>query len=303
MKIDLIQNFATGQITDAQIYKGKLPDQALTGKIESIIQNDDLVLRDLGYFKIESLKSIDRAEAYFITRFPSHVKVYLNREDEKPTDLATYLNKRYNNASAIDLKVWISAERLEVRLVAYKVPKEILEERRRKAHKAAKEMGRILSKEKLALLGYSLFITNIPAEILTVDVIGTVYRLRWEIELIFKTWKSQLRIDVLDGLCRYRILCLIWSRLCMVILVAHITAGFQNLAKKLYGELSPIKLVNYLLRNGTLCKAIQTQSLSELEKRMIQDIKRRLFKETRGRTTMREKVINFESYYEHVKCT
>ena len=303
MKIDLIHNFSTGQIADAQIYEGKRPDQALSGKIESLIRKTDLVIRDLGYFKIESLQTIIKLGAYFLSRFPSHVKVYLHPDDENPIDLATYLKKHYKHASAIDLKVWISAKRLEVRLVAYRAPKDIVAERKRKAHKAASERGRTLSKEKLALLEFSLFITNIPAEMVSIEVIGTIYRLRWEIELIFKVWKSHLKIDVLEGICLERILCLIWSRLCMVMLVAYITAGFVNLAKKLCeGELSPGKLIGYLLRNGTLCKALQTHTLDGLESRMTQDMPRRLLKEKRNRVSMRERIMVSESYYEWVAC-
>ncbi len=299
MKIDLIHNFTTGQIAELQIYEGKLPDQALTGKIEKIIEANDLFLRDLGYFKIQSLKNIDESKAYFLTRFPAHVKVYLNPDDKDPIDLATYLSKHFKEFSAIDLNVWISEERLQVRLIAYRVPKDISADRRRKAHKEAKGRGRTLSKEKLAQMDFSLFVTNIPANILSVKVIGTVYRLRWEIELIFKTWKSQLKIDVLQGVCLQRILCLIWGRLCMVILIAHITAGFLNLAKRLIeAELSQIKLVNYLIRNGSLCKAVQSQTLQNLEMKIILDLPRRLIKDKRSRKTMRQQTIESRSYYE-----
>jgi hypothetical protein len=303
MKIDLIHNFATGEIQDAQIYEGKRPDQALAGKIESVVKKGDLVIRDLGYFKIESLKAINKAKACFLTRFPSHIKVYLNFDDKEPVDLATYLNEHYRNSPVIDLQVWISAERLKTRLVAYRMPEEVVAERRRKAHKAAKKMGRTLSKEKLALLHFSLFITNISVDMVSAEVIGTIYRLRWEIELIFKVWKSHLKIDVLCGLCLHRVLCLVWSRLCMIILVAHITAGCFNLAKKLCkGELSPTKLIGYLLRNDTLIKAIQTQTLQVLEKRIAKDMFRRLIKDKRNRTTMRQRVIESESYYEWGYC-
>lgn len=303
MKIDLIHNFTTGKIEEAQIYEGKLPDQALAGKVESIVSEGDLIIRDLGYFKIESLKTIDKEKAFFLTRFPSHVKVYLKYSDKEPVDLATYLTKHYKTSSIINLKVWVSAERLEVRLVAYKMPERIVVERRRKAHKSAKERGRVLSKEKLALLNFSLFVSNIPIEMVSTEVMGTIYRLRWEIELIFKMWKSHLKIDVLRGLCLQRILCLIWSRLCMVILLAHITACFLNLAEKLCnGELSPTKLIMYLLRNDTLLKAIQTQTLQELENRMAKDMQKRLIKDKRSRATMRQRAITSESYYEWCDC-
>ncbi|MFI5344249.1 MAG: transposase, partial [Chlamydiales bacterium] len=133
-------------------------------------------------------------------------------------------------------------------------------------------------------------------------IIGTVYRLRWEIELIFKQWKSLLKIDVLKGVCRYRVEALIWSRLCMVIIVGSITSTFMNLAKKyLNRELSPEKLIKYLMRNSRLCEAVKFGDVENFVNKMIQDLKR-LLKEKRSRTTMRERVICFKSYYEWGEC-
>jgi hypothetical protein len=299
IKIDLIHNFATGQIVDATIHKGKLPDQALSDKIVQKLNVGDLVLRDLGYFKIEALKTIMARGAFFITRFPPHVKVYLNPNDEKSVSLALHINKNYKKSSIIDLKVWISDERLEVRMIVYRLPKDIVEKRRRKANKSAKEMGRTTSKEKHALLDFSIFVCNIPIEMISAETIGTIYRLRWEIELIFKIWKSQLKIDLLEGVRYQRIQCLVWSRLCMVVIVAHITAGFFDVAEKFCkGELSPTKLVDYLLRNNCLCQAIRDETLKEFERQITQDIPKRLLKEKRTRTTMRQRSINSEPYYE-----
>jgi hypothetical protein len=303
VKIDLIHNLAIGSTTDAQIYEGKRPDQALTGRILKIIKKGDLVLRDLGYFKIEVFQRIAKLAAFFLTRFPSHVTVYLNKEDKEPINLAMHLDKYYNYSAAISINVWVGAERLPVRLVAYRVPKSIQNERLRKARKCAKEMGRTLSKAKLDLLQFSLFITNIPEELVSTKMIGTIYRLRWEIELIFKQWKSLLKIDVLKGVCRYRVEALIWGRLCMAVLVAAITATFMNLANKYCaGELSPTKMIEYLIRNGKLCEAVKQQKIENLEKEIIQDMKKRLLKSKRSRLTMREKTIGFEAYYELGIC-
>jgi hypothetical protein len=303
MKIDLIHNFTTGKIAETQICKGKQPDQALSEKILTIVRKGDLVIRDLGYFKIEILKGIDNVGAYFLTRFPSHLKVYLNPNDEHPVDLAKYLDEYHTHASVIELKVWISDMRFEVRLVAYRVPNDVVNKRLRKANKLAKEMGRTLSNEKRALQKFSVFVTNIPMDMVSAKEIGTIYRLRWEIELIFKTWKSDLKIDILEGICLQRVLCLIWGRLCMVILLAHITAGFLNLAKRMCaGELSPVKLIRYLLRDGALCRALQTQTMEDLEEKIIQDLPRRLTKDKRTRLTMRERVSTCKPYYEWCAC-
>ena len=298
MKLDLIHNFTKGTIKNVEIFEGKRPDQALTGRILGIIEKSDLVIRDLGYFKLGSLRSISEKGAYFLSRMPSHIQVFLRVDDERPVDLSAYFKKKFKHSQKIDIDVWIGAERLPVRLVAYRIPKDVIKERNRKAHKNAKEIGRTLSKAKLDLLGFSLFVTNVPREVLPAEIVGTVYRLRWEIELIFKQWKSILKIDVLKGICPYRIDCLIWGRLCQVILLAGLIANFMNLAKKLtQGELSPEKLVHYLIRNDRLCNAVKRHQEEDFEQEIIKDIERRLLKDKRARTTMRSKVINLEPYY------
>lgn len=68
-----------------------------------------------------------------------------------------------------------------------------------------------MSKGKEFGINYSAFITNVPIEILSAEIIGTIYQLRWEIELIFKQWKSQLKMNVLEGINHNRIECLIWD--------------------------------------------------------------------------------------------
>jgi len=188
LKIDLIHNIKNGSFIDAKICKGKQPDQASSDRILRILKPGDLTIRDLGYFKLNILKRIAEIGAFFLTRLPSNVKVYLQYNDKNPIDLAAYLQKNYKFHSTVDVRVYIGEERLEVRLLAYKTPKEVEVKRRRQTKKIAKEMGRITSKAKLDLLSWSIFVTNISESQVSCEVIGTIYRLRWEIELIFKTW-------------------------------------------------------------------------------------------------------------------
>ena len=48
------------------------------------------------------------------------------------------------------------------------------------------------------MLGWSLFVTNCPADELTWRAVVVLYRARWQIELLFKLWKSH------NGLARCR---------------------------------------------------------------------------------------------------
>ena len=84
-----------------------------------------------------------------------------------------------------------------VRVVACPIPPEKAEEARRRARKAAQKKRHTPRAETLLAAGFVLLITNLPiAEFDTLTVLS-FYRIRWQIELLFKRLKSLL---VLDGL-------------------------------------------------------------------------------------------------------
>ena len=56
-------------------------------------------------------------------------------------------------------------------------------------------------------------ITNVPAEMLKGKDIRKVYSLRWQIELIFKTWKSLVTIDEFNTKKIHRFECQLYGKL------------------------------------------------------------------------------------------
>jgi hypothetical protein len=298
VKIDLIHNFTTGSIHDAKIVAGNVPDQGLAKRIVDLIDVGDLVIRDLGYFALNVLRQIAENDAYYLTRLPPHLKVYLHVNDTMPVDLAKYVDKYFPNQSVSDIAVYVGDERLPTRLIVYRMPEDVVRERLRKAHKRAKDTKRVLSDAKRTLLRFSLFITNAPGELLPPKIVGTVYRLRWEIELIFKQWKSLLKIDILRGISRYRIECLLWGRLCMVVIVALMTGNFMSLAGgSCCPELSPVKLIGYLMMESRLSRAVGAYRVEDLLEEIMEVMSKRLLKDRRERTTMRERIVGLEAYY------
>lgn len=146
---------------------------------------------------------------------------------------------------------------------------------------------------------FSMFITNVPEQMLSNELIGTIYRLRWEIELIFKRWKKQLEIDYLKGINENRIDCLIWSRLCTVIIVELVCGYFKSAVNKLFDlEVSEERLISYLLRESGFYYAIIGNKLGVFFEEMVKDAPRMLLKDRRHRRTMRERVLQSENYYE-----
>jgi hypothetical protein len=47
-----------------------------------------------------------------------------------------------------------------------------------------------LSQTYLFILGWKLFVTNAPDTMITIKQACDLYRIRWQIKLVFKLWKS-----------------------------------------------------------------------------------------------------------------
>ena len=300
VKIDLITDISKGILIDAQLFRGNEPDRSFAERILNIIKEGDLIIRDLGYFTINAFQKISEANAYFLSRLLPGVLFFLNKDDKDPLDIGTYLKQKvFQKQNIISLKGFLGKDKVSIRLIMYRNSEDVMNKRLREANIVAKSKGRTMSKSKRLSLHFSMFITNIPEEMLSDEVIGTIYRLRWEVELIFKRWKCQLEIDYLKGINENRINCLIWSRLCMIIIVELICGYFRSAAAKLFDlEISEVKLINYLLRESRFYYAVGNNRLEAFLEEMMKDTPRMLLKDRRRRRTMRERVLQGESYYE-----
>ena len=99
------------------------------------------------------------------------------------------------------------------RLLAVRVPQEVAESRRRRLRAATRDKGRQVSATRLALAAWPLFVTNVPAERLTLRAVLVLGRMRWQIALLFKLWKSQGYVDESRSTQPWRILCEVYAKL------------------------------------------------------------------------------------------
>ena len=73
--------------------------------------------------------------------------------------------------------------------------------------------------------------TNLPRDIFTVSDVVDAYRLRWQIELMFKEWKSYANLHTFDTSNHYIAEGLIWMSLCAALLkryCAHMAQGLLS---------------------------------------------------------------------------
>ncbi len=171
-------------------------------------------------------------------------------------------------------------------MVAYQAPQEVAETRRRKIKKEAKKKGREVSEEYLALQEYTIYITNVTPAVWSKEIIGTVYRIRWQIELIFKQWKQLFRINLMKGSRPERIRCLVYGRLIMILMVNSIY-GFSSIYAhiELKREVSIMKLVQWLKRKERLSKSLLLNDFETLLSDLLKHLPKTLLKQKRKRKT------------------
>ena len=223
-----------------------MPDQRYVDTVVALAHKGVLLLFDLGYFKIKAFACIAAAGAYFLSRL-NHQTTLLHTESGQvqPLALASWLTTVASDST--EHAIFLGAkERVACRLVAYRLPECIVNERRRLAKKKAKKKGYTPSKAHLALLAWNLFITNVPQTIWQTPTIRKVYPIRWQIELIFKSWKSYLHLASIKTKKVNPTLCYLYGRMLLIVLNYALCPQLRaTLWVKKQRELSVLKLVRH----------------------------------------------------------
>jgi hypothetical protein len=180
IKLQLMFDYLNTTIENIEIKEGVSSDQGYRGHLNQLSKND-LLISDLGYFVPEVFKIIEKRLAFFISRYKADTNIYCPITEQK-LELLTLLQDK----SCFSAEVLLGKEsKLKVRLVAYRLSESQAEYRKRKANKLAKSRGYKSSDRNQQLLNWSIFITNIPTEQIAATDISVIYKIRWQIELLY----------------------------------------------------------------------------------------------------------------------
>ena len=98
-------------------------------------------------------------------------------------------------------------------LLIERVPAEVAAQRRADLVETARVKQQPVSAERLATADWTLLVTNVPRAQLSVPEALAVYRCRWQIELLFKQWKSDGGLATSRSANPQRILCEVYAKL------------------------------------------------------------------------------------------
>lgn len=202
-------NLLNGALTGPFLQPGRVPDQ------QGVLQNAPLPpqalrLADLGFFGLETFAALSQQGVYWLSRWQLGTAL-LDAAGTKQ-DLLDVLSRQPGDA--VDLPFRLGVQHgLPCRLLAVRVPPEVVQLRRQRLRKKAQKKCCRVSSEQWALAAWNVFVTNVPQERLSVAEALVLARCRWQIELLFKLWKSEGRIDESRSDNPWRVLCEVYAKL------------------------------------------------------------------------------------------
>ncbi len=230
----------SGSIIDLNLTAANRPDVKDAVQVLDNVACNDLIIRDLGYFAFKSFLNISDKGAFFISRLRPKTIVYEIEKGvmQQLNFKVLYERMKKHQLPRIEKDVFIGNEpKIPVRLIMELLPDEIYEQRIRKSNADHKRKGRNTSEKFKFLSRFNFIITNVPEDVLPTDVVPALYRIRWQIELIFKIWKSIIGIHH-NRIMKYtRWLCILHFKLLLMIVNWNIVMGKRNHIYKQRGKL------------------------------------------------------------------
>ena len=244
IKIQLQYDLLTGSFMNVDIFSGIKTDVEYLKTMKKYKNNKDLKLADLGYFKIDYLKRIDKSGTSFISKVKSNTSLYIKNPNPEKYKVGTI--KKSSEYIKIDIIKLVdplaSGETIELndiyigskkyfqsRLIITKLTKENKEKRVFNHIEGVRKKRLTLSQRRLDFNSVNAYITNVPSDIIASNQVHEIYSLRWQIEIIFKVWKSIFKINQVKKVRLERFMCCLYGRLIALLLSSTIVFTFKSI--------------------------------------------------------------------------
>ncbi len=309
LRLQAVFDLISGTAIDLSLTPYLENDQSASGQILPLLRKGDLVIRDLGYFCAKVFAQIAQNSAYYITRHLGTrvLQLPVEKGGERLDLLAHFQRHAPNPGDVVDLDVVVgdgqkTYPRFDCRLVARRVPEQVEAKRLRKVNQEDRKQqpGRRRSKRYKQLLGWEIYLTNLPADRLGVDRVTQLYRLRWRLEVIFKAVKSKTPLTALaqHRSNQYHVKVLILAWLCLWFL-ATATGSFALATNSIErgGALEPnclslLKVVPKIFRilNSVLTHSCASDPATLFKRLMAQSEYHDRYEKRKNRTNMAEMI-------------
>jgi hypothetical protein len=271
VKLVVEMEVSTGLLTEAEVLRG-LDNEKTSAVAGKPLPAGALLLEDMGFLAGERLQDYVDQGVYVLTRVPAWT-AFFERQGRRFGRLDVLKWLRRAAGDRLERPVYVFHEqKLALRLLAVRVPPGVAERRRAAVRQEARGRGRPVSQRKLDLCEWNVLLTNAPAALLSAGNACEVRRVRWQVELLFKVFKSEGGIDKTQARDRWRVLTELFGKL-LALVVQHwglLCAGYVVLRH------SGRRLARRVRRRvGSLLRSLASEPrLSRLVRRLRQDLSR-----------------------------
>ena len=198
LKLHAVVNVLDFQLHRVQLSSQKAHDILGVSRVASWARGK-LVLMDLGYYSFDVFETIDQSGGYFLSRMKSSTNPVIIEDLHRGAGRLTRIKGS------------------RVRRAAKKVSRRQLDVRVRLSSGFECRAVGLRNEEEDS---WHWYLTNLPVASYPAEYIGEIYRLRWQVELVFKQLKSQESLDVQTSTKKHRVELKMW-----VSLLGYVLAG------------------------------------------------------------------------------
>lgn len=237
VKCQIEFDYLTGRFLYMELQDGKSADSPSGMKRLDSLQENDLILQDTGYFNRKIFKKIDEAKAYYVSRAPADTTFYVDslnpryhkdgKTMEKYAYERLYLEDELKTMERGTIreypKVYFgSGAKSPTRLVIYRMTEEQEKRQLERIRRRGQTKPGKIKKKSYDVASISIYITNLPQKVPAREI-PELYRYRWQVELVFKSWKSDMKVDFYGNMKKERWECHFYVELILLLLSLLIT--------------------------------------------------------------------------------
>lgn len=225
VEIDLLNGHLGGLSLNSGLYS----DQKESKSDLEQIEQGCLYIRDLGYVSHQYMCKLKEGNSFFINRLPTRSEIYVKKDGLLvKLDMKALYRRLKRTGTVLDLEVLIGKEHVPSRLIAQLVPEEVRMDRLKKKEYYNRKYKCQTSRDFIDRAGMNLMVTNFSSEQMSSEKVQAVYHLRWQIELLFKAWKSILKIHEIKDCRSQRLMCQLYSKLILAVLSWSIYSSLKT---------------------------------------------------------------------------
>lgn len=221
VKVQLEYEWLRGVFLQNSVHPETKSDKDAARDRMDSLKSGDLLLRDLGYYSASLIKKIEKMGAFYISRVPSQTKFWLGsskegwiqikpEKDLKPKATGETIDYGFIKVGGDPRNSFIG------RVVAQKLTPE-QQKRRERALQLKRQKGHqtLSAKQRNNV---QILVTNVTQEDLNAQDLYPLYSIRWQVEILFKAWKSLFEIDEIRKMKQERFECHLYGTLIEILL-------------------------------------------------------------------------------------